>query len=229
METRQRTRASKKASQTAKKPTSEDKTTAKQGKAIDREAPEAENFHCGNCSRPYATKSGLAKHLKSCGSRDRTKCQYCGMAFTTYTGVRLHEIRSHPNKTVTPTALTDAESYELMAHTEVRLKKGEFINIKINQVTGLTKDQIRHRRAKAIYKDYLAKAQREFELETGNVSSQLASSNPTIAPPHTQPSGPADQGPHTNRGQTTARAPRSRTPTEWSRVLPTRSGAAHRL
>nr|CAI5847802.1 unnamed protein product [Callosobruchus analis] len=42
-----------------------------------------------------ATKSGLAKHSKTCGQRDRSKCQHCDRSLTTFNGVRLHELRAH--------------------------------------------------------------------------------------------------------------------------------------
>lgn len=134
--------------------------------SLNGKTSEPEKLKCPKCERLYATKSGLAKHAKTCGVRDRTKCQACGLEFTTFTGLRLHEVRAHPNLTVAaPPPLTEMEYFELMAHTEVRLKRGEFINIKISEVTGLSKDQIRHRRAKPIYQGYLENARREYAEE----------------------------------------------------------------
>lgn len=58
-------------------------------------APTPRAIRCAKCGREYATSSGLAKHAKTCGTRDRTACRYCGKNFTTFTGLRLHEIRVH--------------------------------------------------------------------------------------------------------------------------------------
>lgn len=82
------------------------------------------------------------------------------MTLETYNGVGLHEMRAHPNDTnegngQAPKTLTEFEYMTIMAKIEVSLRKGEFINLKIGEATGLTKDQIRHKHNKAIYQQYL--------------------------------------------------------------------------
>lgn len=85
------------------------------------------------------------------------------MAFSTFTGVRLHERKSHPHEEASTKSqtLTESEYLTIIARIEANIKKGEHINIKITEATGLSKDQIRHRRSKPIYKEYLEIARNE--------------------------------------------------------------------
>ncbi|CAH2019450.1 unnamed protein product [Acanthoscelides obtectus] len=121
-------------------------------------------YRCQICERPYETKSGLNKHLLTCGKRDRTKCQYCKAGFTTYTGVRLHEQRAHPeaenDSRRRELRRPDSEIYDILANIEIQSHKGPFM-AKMVAESGLTKDQIRHRRDKPIYKQYLDAARKK--------------------------------------------------------------------
>lgn len=54
-------------------------------------------YKCDKCGKTYRLKSSLAKHLKNCDTRDRTKCILCGIAFPTYAAVSQHECRVHEN------------------------------------------------------------------------------------------------------------------------------------
>nr|CAI5847800.1 unnamed protein product [Callosobruchus analis] len=124
--------------------------------------PPHAGFNCPICDRAYVTKSGLAKHLKTCGTRSRSECQFCGRSFSTYNGVRAHELRAHTedynNELRANQKRPEAELLVLMANIEVTVRKGEPFVGRMMQATGLTKDQIRHRRAKPIYQEYLLAA-----------------------------------------------------------------------
>nr|CAI5841459.1 unnamed protein product [Callosobruchus analis] len=120
-----------------------------------------------NCHKQYRTRSGLAKHLKTCGVRDRSKCQHCGISFGTYAGVRAHELRSHRelyyNELRVKQKLSDSEIFTALAAIEVRVDKTKPFIKEMMEATGLTKDQVRHRRSKPIYQEYLRIAQQELE------------------------------------------------------------------
>lgn len=53
---------------------------------------------CKQCERSFATKSGLAKHVKTCAESSRRKCRYCEASFNTYAGLRTHESRTHKDE-----------------------------------------------------------------------------------------------------------------------------------
>ncbi|CAH1995343.1 unnamed protein product [Acanthoscelides obtectus] len=129
-------------------------------------------YRCHICERPYETKSGLNKHLLTCGKRDRTKCQYCNAGFTTYTGVRLHEQKAHPepenDNRRRELRRPDSEIYDILATIETQTHKGPFM-AKMVAESGLTKDQIRHRRDKPIYKQYLDAATKKQLIPSPSV------------------------------------------------------------
>ncbi|CAH2018926.1 unnamed protein product [Acanthoscelides obtectus] len=52
-------------------------------------------YNCEDCGKAFYTKNGLTRHRPACGTVERTKCQYCGSEFSSFTGVRLHEHRAH--------------------------------------------------------------------------------------------------------------------------------------
>nr|CAI5839596.1 unnamed protein product [Callosobruchus analis] len=60
-----------------------------------RRQPELPKGDQNTCDRGYTTKSGLAKHSKTCGQRDRSTCQHCGKIFEMFCGLGLHELRAH--------------------------------------------------------------------------------------------------------------------------------------
>nr|CAI5847100.1 unnamed protein product [Callosobruchus analis] len=116
-------------------------------------------INCPNCSRPYVTKSGLAKHLLTCGKRDRSKCQFRKQEFSTYTGFgymsKRHTRRKERNK-------KDSEIFTILANIEARApKKSPFMSQMVKE-SGLTKDQVRHRREKPIYQEYLRLARTQL-------------------------------------------------------------------
>nr|CAI5858874.1 unnamed protein product [Callosobruchus analis] len=67
---------------------------------------------CPNCDRSYMTKSSLAKHLLSCGVRDRSG------------GVRLHEARMHTGldneARRKDLKMSEAEIFQRMAEIQLR-------------------------------------------------------------------------------------------------------------
>lgn len=132
--------------------------------------PTLSDFQCALCSKVYNTKSGLAKHIKSCGSRHRTSCKYCGATFSTFSGVRLHEIRAHRAQESTQRThgiqdRSELDTVMLMAETEAVLPEGAHLLKILAEKTGLTRYQVRHRREKADYKELLAIKRQRHEVE----------------------------------------------------------------
>ena len=119
-----------------------------------------ERFRC-ECGRGYALKSSLARHLKECGKRDTTRCQWCGATFATYAGVRQHERRAHPQEYQEELqAQLSAPESELMtkiADIEAKSSNGVFFK-EMMAATGLTHQQVRYRREKPEYRSYLERA-----------------------------------------------------------------------
>lgn len=115
------------------------------------------DYQCASCGKSYKTKSGLNKYLKTCGTRDRTACKFCGEKFSTFTGVRLHEIRAHKaEENDAPKQRTEVDVLLLMAESEAKLSAGSHVLKLLSEATGLTKHQIRHRRDKPEYRRLLA-------------------------------------------------------------------------
>ncbi|CAH2020269.1 unnamed protein product, partial [Acanthoscelides obtectus] len=89
-------------------------------------------YRCQICERPYETKSGLNKHLLTCGKRDRTKCQYCkagfyyihrGAASRAEGTPRSRENDSRRRELRRP----DSEIMILLANIEIQSHKGPFM------------------------------------------------------------------------------------------------------
>lgn len=121
---------------------------------------------CPKCARPYQTRSGMRKHLKDCGTKERTACQFCGKEFTSYQAVRKHESAAHRKQyneqeegKVRP---SDAEILTKIAEMEANKKSAYFLN-DISKATGLTKDQIRHKRTKPEYKEFFRLAKEKIK------------------------------------------------------------------
>lgn len=146
---------------------------------------------CEKCNREYKTKSGLAKHIKTCGDNDRTKCLYCSFTCNSYTGLRSHEVRAHKEllNESEQQGRTETETLILMAKTEAGIPRGQHVYKELIAVTGLTRDKIRHRRDKPLYKEYLARAIKEREAlsqsqDLMNVTVVLETSELTPASPN---------------------------------------------
>lgn len=128
------------------------------------------SIKCPHCDRGYVTRSGLAKHLKTCGVRSRNQCQYCSAPFNTFQGVRQHEKKAHSESYYKDleSQLPVAESVQLfqMAQIEARATKGSPFLVEMANVTGLTKDQIKYKRSKEIYQQYLLDARKDLSKIT---------------------------------------------------------------
>lgn len=100
----------------------------------------------------------MLKHLKECGSRDRRNCNFCSREFGSFLALRCHERAAHKDAYLeqeeTKAKPSEAEVLAKIAEMEANKKSNYFLN-DIASATGLTKDQIRHRRQKPEYKEYL--------------------------------------------------------------------------
>ncbi|CAH2017512.1 unnamed protein product [Acanthoscelides obtectus] len=109
-------------------------------------------YNCEDCGKAFYTKNGLTRHRPACGTVERTKCQYCGSEFSSFTGVRLHEHRAHAaavnDEKRERLERPESELMQIMARIEAATIKGQpFIDRMVSD-TGLTRDQVRHRRNK---------------------------------------------------------------------------------
>lgn len=116
---------------------------------------------CTKCGKGYQTRSGMLKHLKECGSRDRRKCGFCEREFATFLALRCHERAAHKDlymeQEEQKAKPSEAEVFAKIAEMEANKKSNYFLN-DIAQALGLTKDQVRHRRDKPEYREYLRRA-----------------------------------------------------------------------
>lgn len=157
-------------------------------------------FECDTCNRQYTSKSNLVRHQRTCEESKRRKCRYCVETFNSFASVRIHERRAHAHefneelaKKLPP---TETELMATMAEIEAKSKvSGVFIKSMMT-ATGLTKDQIRHRRAKPNYQDHLSRAREKLAstsrklfasgtLPTSSTSTQgeLAQAAPSVTAP----------------------------------------------
>lgn len=101
----------------------------------------------------------------------RTACVYCGASFKTFAGTRQHEKKSHPEEynrdLETGRPRQESEMYATIARAEavMRLRGEKYFPYGLVKDSGLTKDQIRHRRAKPVYQKYLEHAIKAAEKE----------------------------------------------------------------
>ena len=114
---------------------------------------------CEVCGRKYKTMSGLYRHRKTCGVRDRSHCVHCGRGFATFQGVRQHEKLAHRERYMVEAAgslpPSEASAFELMAEIEVGVRSNQPFLKDMALATGLTVDQVRYRRKKPAYREFL--------------------------------------------------------------------------
>ncbi|CAH1188803.1 unnamed protein product [Phyllotreta striolata] len=126
------------------------------------------------CGHTCKTRSGLARHRKSCGivngqARNRSRCQYCDAAFDTFIGVRQHERRAHPAdysqelQRGLDNPSQEWEIYETLAGIEASTRKGQPFIARMVEATGLPASKIDYiRRRKPVYRSYLEAARSSF-------------------------------------------------------------------
>lgn len=106
---------------------------------------------CEKCGKGYQTRSGMLKHFKECGSRDRRKCNFCSREFATFLALRCHERAAHKDAYLAQEEgkikPSEADVLAKIAHMEANKRSNYFLS-DIAKALGLTKDQIRHRRDK---------------------------------------------------------------------------------
>ncbi|CAH1995353.1 unnamed protein product [Acanthoscelides obtectus] len=128
-------------------------------------------YNCEDCGMAFFTRNELTRHRSACGTVEWIKCQYCGSEFSSLTGVRLHEHRAHAaavnDEKRERLKRPESELMQIMAKIEAATIKGQpFIDNMVSD-TGITRDQVRHRRTKPVYKEYLCAAK---ESQTNNLS-----------------------------------------------------------
>ncbi|CAG9825822.1 unnamed protein product [Phaedon cochleariae] len=125
-----------------------------------REGTKVNPRRCPKCGHGCETNGGLQKHMKLCITRDTSKCQFSERTFPTFQGVRQHEKKAHPDlyakEMEDSLPSPEHEFYEILAAIEVSTLKGKPFVKEIEKATGLPSHQIRHKRDKTIYKEYLA-------------------------------------------------------------------------
>lgn len=152
-----------------------------------------ESYQCSNCEKSYQTKSGPAKHLKTCADAQRKNCKYCGLAFSTFTGLRAHESRSHKAEETASAAASlpksNLEWLRKIAEIEASLPKGQPLFRTITQATGLTKDQVRHKREKPLYTELLrtAKSRAGALISTTQPSTSSDTNTASLGQPNRSP------------------------------------------
>ncbi|CAG9825817.1 unnamed protein product [Phaedon cochleariae] len=123
---------------------------------------------CPKCGHGCETNGGMQKHMMLCITRDTSKCQFSERTFPTFQGVRQHEKKAHPDlyaeEMEDSLPRPEHELYEILAAIEVSTLKGKPFVKEIEKATGLPSHQIRHKRDKTIYTEYLA---RVLPLERG--------------------------------------------------------------
>lgn len=126
---------------------------------------------CDKCGKQFDRNSSLALHVKKYGGPDKTKCSFCSLSFTTPAGARQHERRKHEQlyeaKLASQLLAPESELFETMARIEARNISGTFFSEMATE-TGLTKHQIRHRREKPTYQQYLSRAKAEVAEQAEN-------------------------------------------------------------
>lgn len=116
------------------------------------------NNICDICRSVFSTKSKLKKHVLSRSCSDRSSCKFCGKSFNSFAGVCQHERRMHPLEYSTDLQNVigkppDSVILEKLAEIEAAIPR--IYIAKMMEATGLTKHQVRYRREKPIYLDYL--------------------------------------------------------------------------
>lgn len=126
-------------------------------------------YCCPKCGRGYNTRSGRSKHLKDCGKNDRTACDFCGKQFGTFAQVRCHERVAHPAQYMaveeSKLKISDSEVFTTIAELEVRNANKNTFLLDISKATGLSRDQVKYRRTRPVYAEYLKIAREKLAAE----------------------------------------------------------------
>lgn len=151
-------------------------------------------FPCDSCNRSYQSRSALVKHSLTCAATQRRHCQYCDAKFANFRSLRTHERKSHEDAYLASLEgklpLTDAEIFSRLAAVEARAKKGAPFVAEMVAATGLTKDQIRHRRLKPQYKEYLDRARQSNPSDAALTQPSTSSSASVNIEPSSPPALP---------------------------------------
>lgn len=137
------------------------------------ESSQPANYQCTTCPRVFASKSSLAKHAKNCVESLRRRCRHCEATFNSFAGLRTHESRTHRDEEAAlageQVEKTSQEIFLELARAEAALSPGRPLYNSLMTATGLSRDQIRHRREKPLYRELLEIATAELtkqRLET---------------------------------------------------------------
>lgn len=171
--------------------------------------PNSKKIVCSTCKREYKSKSGLAKHAKSCTDSQGRACKYCDRVFDSYPGLRAHEIRAHKSQEniALGAAKTETEILQRMANLEAQVSAGNSIFKVLMEATGLSRDKIRHRRDKSIYKQYMELAVRQYPNRTTTPGSRPVDERSSSVPTAPKPSISRARAQVTPRGNIPATEP----------------------
>lgn len=138
------------------------------------------------CKRCFASKSSLTKHMKTSADSSRRRCRYYEATYNTYAGLSTHESRTHKDeetaKAGEEVTKTSQELFQELARAEAALTPGRPFYRSLIAATGLTKDQIRHRREKPLYRELLEIAATEITRKRLELSFQTLQTTDTPRP-----------------------------------------------
>lgn len=143
---------------------------------------------CERCEHTCQTKSGLAKHIKNCVEHSEKICGFCKRESKSFQSMRLHQRSAHTEEYLLgeEAKLQSSEASRLMAIAEIEAafpaKKLSIATIMSK--TGLTKEQVRRRRERPEYKEYLALAR---ERQKAKTATSLSAPNKEIDTPDSLP------------------------------------------
>lgn len=133
---------------------------------------------CTSCKQLFPSRPSLNRHIASRECGDRGTCIHCNKTFNSFALVRQHERRSHPTEyTAANRALKDPnqDSVNLMKIAKIEARSHKLVSIReLVAETGLTENQVRSRRERPIYKEYLDEARKQRQ----HLAKELMSINP---------------------------------------------------
>lgn len=112
------------------------------------------DMKCIKCGRTFRKKGALAQHIPRCADNTNTNptntCHLCNQSYDTYSGLRQHIRRKHPAEYSAELEAglrqPEVDILHTIASIECEIPKGQPFLKRMAEATGLTVDQVRHRR-----------------------------------------------------------------------------------